>query len=112
MSELVGQLRVTVRSGPNAAVKTYTLRCDPPGGEHPDPEAACAALARAPRALAPVPKGLGCTEIYGGPQTATIDGIWRGELVSSSTTAPTAARSPAGTRSPPSSAGTGRPGAI
>jgi hypothetical protein len=31
--------------------------------------------------LAPVPTGMACTEIYGGPETATISGILHGEAV-------------------------------
>ncbi len=77
------RLTVTVGTG-GSAQRTYTLGCDPPGGDHPDPEAACAALAAARRPFAPVPKDLQCTQIYGGPQTATIAGTWRGEQVSAS----------------------------
>ena len=32
-------------------------------------------------ALPPVGKGRICTQIYGGPQTATITGTWRGKAV-------------------------------
>lgn len=78
----VSELSITVRAGAGTASRTYTLRCDPPGGDHPDPEAACAALDRAARPFAPVPADQACTQVYGGPQTATIDGTWRGELVS------------------------------
>ena len=96
-----GQQTVTARDGDSAAASTrpagteltvtvgtrgsahwsWTLRCDPPGGDHPDPDAACAALGRANQPFAPVPKDMVCTEIYGGPQTATIVGTWRGALV-------------------------------
>ena len=38
-------LRVTVDTG-DGQTRTYTLRCDPAGGDHPDPAAACEALAR------------------------------------------------------------------
>jgi hypothetical protein len=34
------------------------------------------------RPFAPVPAGTMCTEIYGGPQTATVTGRFRGEPVS------------------------------
>lgn len=33
------------------------------------------------RPFAPVPKKQLCTQIYGGPQTATVEGSWRGEQV-------------------------------
>jgi hypothetical protein len=62
--------------------ETWTLSCDPAGGTHPHPDAACAALAAKGRtALPPVAKGIMCTQIYGGPQTAKITGTWRGEPV-------------------------------
>ena len=70
-------LRITVDTG-SGQTRTYTLRCDPAGGDHPDPAAACAALAQMDTPFAPLPKGLLCTQIYGGPQTATVEGVYRG----------------------------------
>ena len=54
-----------------------TLTCEPAGGTHPDPEAACAALLANEQALDPVSGDVACTEIYGGPQEATIVGRGR-----------------------------------
>ena len=66
----------------HGTVQEWTLSFDPPGGTHPDPEAACRALAEHGRtALAPVPDNQPCTMIYGGPQTARITGTWKGEPV-------------------------------
>lgn len=63
---------------------THHLTCGPPGGDHPDPTTACRVLAeRGERALAPVPKGMQCTQVYGGPQTAHITGTWAGRRVDS-----------------------------
>ena len=70
-------LRITVDTG-SGQTRTYILRCDPPGGDHPDPQAACEALARMQAPFAPLPKGLLCTEIYGGPQMAKVEGTYRG----------------------------------
>lgn len=75
------QLVVTVSDGAGADPRTWTLGCDPPGGDHPDPAAACAALASAPAPFEPVPADAVCTNLYGGPQTATVVGSWRGERV-------------------------------
>jgi hypothetical protein len=64
---------------------TWTLTCDPTGGTHPDPSAACAALtAKGKTALPPVAKDVMCTQIYGGPQTAKITGTWSGKPVNAS----------------------------
>jgi hypothetical protein len=71
-------LRVTVWAGPGQPPATWTLTDDPPGGDHPDPAGACAALAAATRPFDPVPPGTMCAQLYGGPQTATIDGNWHG----------------------------------
>ncbi|WP_158548016.1 SSI family serine proteinase inhibitor [Desertihabitans brevis] len=76
------ELVVQVDDG-SGQVTTWTLRCDPPGGDHPDPEAACAALEQHADALQPVPADRQCTMQYGGPQTATVTGSWRGQPVSS-----------------------------
>lgn len=59
--------------------RRMTLTCDPPGGDHPRPEAACAALSE--QALAPLPSDVACTQVYGGPETATVRGTYRGAPV-------------------------------
>jgi hypothetical protein len=75
-------LKVTVwPEGKSGESTTWTLRCNPPRGTHPDPEGACLALARHPRALKPVPKDVGCTQIWGGPQVALVRGTFRGKHV-------------------------------
>jgi hypothetical protein len=75
-------LTVTVWPQVGARPLRWTLTDDPPGGDHPDPVGACAALAAARHPFAPVPPGSMCAQVYGGPQTATIEGVWRGERVS------------------------------
>jgi hypothetical protein len=59
----------------------WSLACDPAGGDHPDPEAACRLLDELENPFAPVPADQACTEIYGGPQTAHVTGTFRGEPV-------------------------------
>ncbi len=76
-------LAVTWGDGAGAGA-TWTLTCDPaagPAGDHPDPAAACAALPGAATALDPLPRDVACTEIYGGPQTATVTGTLAGSPV-------------------------------
>lgn len=77
-------IAVTLEEGAEPA-KTYELRCDPAGGEHPQAKQACAALAKAGAGVFdPVPDEQPCTMIYGGPQTATVTGIYEGEEVDAS----------------------------
>ena len=78
------ELTVTVRASEDAAPKTWTLTCDPPGGNHPDASSACSAISAAADEgdpFAPVPEDAVCTQMYGGPQTATVEGTWNGKAV-------------------------------
>jgi hypothetical protein len=61
-------------TGRDGDSREATLTCDPDGGSHPDPVSACDALLENEDALKPVARDLACTEIYGGPQLATISG--------------------------------------
>ena len=74
-------LVVEVVTAQGAEPTRWTLTCAPAGGDHPDPEAACRALAAAPEPFAPVPADALCTQQYGGPQTATVRGTYRGQPV-------------------------------
>lgn len=75
------RLVVTLTDSAGGPPQTWALTCDPPGGDHPDPAAACRALDASRAPFDPVPAGTMCTQIYGGPETATITGTWRGESV-------------------------------
>ena len=61
-------------AGRDGDSRSATLMCDPDGGTHPDPNGACDVLLQHEDALQPVPGDVACTEIYGGPQLATISG--------------------------------------
>jgi hypothetical protein len=61
-------------AGRGGEMRSATLTCDPDGGSHPDPAAACAALSEHADALDPVPAGVACTQIFGGPELATVSG--------------------------------------
>ncbi|WP_217163032.1 SSI family serine proteinase inhibitor [Streptomyces sp. AC512_CC834] len=78
-------LTVTVRDAGAGADGTYELYCHPGGGDHPDPEGACAVVERSTRwgedTFAPVPEGSVCTMQYGGPATAHVTGTWAGRPV-------------------------------
>ena len=57
----------------------YTLSCPEPSGDHPDPEKACEAVYDLnPDDFEPVPADAICTEIYGGPQQARLEGTFAG----------------------------------
>jgi hypothetical protein len=79
------ELSITTSAGAEAAAssqQTYLLTCDPAGGDHPDPDVACAVLAElGAEAFAAPPKDLACTEQYGGPETASVTGTVDGEPV-------------------------------
>jgi hypothetical protein len=74
-------LTIRVDDG-QGSVTTWRLSCDPAGGDHPHPDAACGVLGAHGRAAfrRPDPAQV-CTEIYGGPQVARITGTWRDERV-------------------------------
>jgi hypothetical protein len=87
VAEPVTELYVTL-DHPESGVLTGVLRDPPaPGGPgdpapHPRPEQALAALAAAGAdPFAPVPPGTVAIMIYGGPETATVTGRWRGRPV-------------------------------
>jgi hypothetical protein len=74
-----------VYAGDGTAAQEWTLTCDPPGGSHPDTSAACAVLAGLdPTVFDPVDPNQMCTQIYGGPETATVRGTWDGEPLDAS----------------------------
>lgn len=80
------KLTITVRMAPSAQPITRTLTCDPAGGNAPNATGACAGLAKAATAkggdpFAPTPTGQMCTQIFGGPQTATVKGTYKGKKV-------------------------------
>ena len=80
---VAADLTVVVDATGEGATSTYALTCEPTGGDHPDADAACAAIAAAGgvAAFAPTPMGVACTEQWGGPQTATVTGTVDGEAV-------------------------------
>jgi Subtilisin inhibitor-like len=77
-------LTIVVNDGSGSTV-TWRLTCHPPGGTHPDPEAACRAVeTNGAAALPPVPEDKACAQIYGGPETASITGTRQGKQIMSS----------------------------
>jgi hypothetical protein len=76
-------LTITVRN--EAQVDEWTLTCEPDGGTHPDPRQACVFLDLAKQwgqdPFAPTPADAICGQVFGGPQTATVTGVWDGKPV-------------------------------
>ncbi len=77
-------LVIQVAARPGAAAHRWTLRCDPVGGTHPHPAAACHALLHAKRPFAPLPEHQMCPMIVAGPKTAHISGTWFGKRIDTS----------------------------
>ena len=78
----VTALTITLVADDGVDPETYTLKCDPPGGDHPQPAEACKALdAAGAKVFEPVAKDQACTQLYGGPQTATVKGTYKGKKV-------------------------------
>jgi hypothetical protein len=76
-------LDIKVTGHPGAKPVRWTLRCDPAGGTHPDPAAACRVLLRAKNPFAPLPGHIMCPMIRVGSKTATVTGTWFGKKVHS-----------------------------
>ncbi|WP_052847410.1 SSI family serine proteinase inhibitor [Streptomyces avicenniae] len=79
------RLTITVSGAGEEADGRHELECAPVGGTHPDPEGACEVLrgAREPFATTTGTDGAEplCTYVYGGPATATVEGVWDGRPV-------------------------------
>ena len=73
------QIEISIR-GSEAPTKVWTLHC-PPGGTLPDAATACSKLAEVKDPFAPVPTGIACTQIYGGPEIAHVSGTFNGKPV-------------------------------
>ena len=60
----------------------WELLCDPDGGSLPDPEAACDALASVdPKIFEPLPADTVCTQQFGGPEAADVEGTLDGRPI-------------------------------
>jgi hypothetical protein len=59
----------------------WKLYCERSGGTLPKPEAACQHLVTFDEPFAPTPADTMCTEQYGGPAVAEVEGLYHGETV-------------------------------
>jgi hypothetical protein len=69
-----------------AKPRRWTLRCGPVSGTLPARSRACRRLFALSRPFRPVPRGVVCIQIYGGPQTAEVRGSLRGKPVAATFT--------------------------
>lgn len=79
--QTVLQIRAWPQGKDRGAVREWRLHCDLAGGTHPAPQKACEQLFDLAAPFAPTPRDAVCTEIYGGPAVADIEGLYRGETV-------------------------------
>lgn len=80
-TQTVLQIKAWPNGKDRGAPREWTLHCDLAGGTHPTPEKACEQLLDLSDPFAPTPGDAVCTEIYGGPTVAEVEGLYRGETV-------------------------------
>ena len=81
-SSAANDLVVEIDRGDGAAGERYTVSCtEAVGGDHPDAEAACTHLTGMDDPFAPLAADAVCTQVYDGPRTAHVTGVWRGRPV-------------------------------
>lgn len=74
-------LNITVANGPGKPITHWTLQCDPVGGTHPNPAAACAALLAVKQPFAVTKTGVACPMILASARRATFTGTYFGAPV-------------------------------
>jgi hypothetical protein len=81
-AKVTTSLTVTVwPQGKDGPSSTWSLRCLPARGTHPQRAQACAKLAATAAPFAAVPDKLMCTQQYGGPEEAVVRGLHKGKRV-------------------------------
>jgi hypothetical protein len=68
-------------TGGSSGTLHWTLRCEPTGGSHPNPAAACAVLLKAKDPFAPVARGVMCPMILADTPVAKVTGIYFGQHI-------------------------------
>jgi len=74
-------LTFSFSGAPASQPKQLTLTCEPTGGTHPDPAAACAALLKLNNPFAPRSKTIACPMILRSDQKILVTGTWLGKPV-------------------------------
>jgi hypothetical protein len=82
ISRADNDLLIEIDRGDGSAPERWSLTCVGfVEGDHPRAEEACEHLKAMDDPFAPIPDDAICTQIYGGPETAHVTGLWRGEPV-------------------------------
>jgi hypothetical protein len=82
ISRADNDLVIELDRGDGSAPERWTLTCVGfVDGDHPRAEEACEHLKAMDDPFAPIPDDAVCTQVYGGPETARVTGLWRGEPV-------------------------------
>lgn len=80
-TQTVLQIKAWPNGKDRGTPREWRLHCELAGGTHPTPEKACEQLFDLADPFAPTPRNAVCTEIYGGPAVAEVEGLFRGETV-------------------------------
>jgi Subtilisin inhibitor-like len=80
-TQTVLQMKAWPNGKDRGAPREWRLHCERSGGTLPAPERACQKLLALEDPFAPVPDDVACTQIYGGPAVAEVEGLYRGETV-------------------------------
>ena len=80
-TQTVLQIKAWLNGKDRRAPREWRLHCDRSGGTHPAPEKACQRLFDLAEPFAPTPDDAVCTQVYGGPAVAEVEGLYRGETV-------------------------------
>ena len=68
------ELTISVYGRLTPVVREYRLTCDPDGGTHPQPKAACEAIRKSPGTIKPPPPTANCYDRVFGPEHAKVSG--------------------------------------
>jgi subtilisin inhibitor-like len=74
-------LNIAIQGAPGTPAKHWTLHCDPAGGTHPHPAAACAALLAIKNPFAKPKRHQMCPMIMASSKRMSISGTWYGQKV-------------------------------
>ncbi len=75
------KINVTYVAQDGASTKHWTLLCNPTGGTHKSAKKACVVLLKVKDPFKPSDPDLMCTQQYGGPESARVQGIWSGKKI-------------------------------